>query len=169
MPHIVSPIRSNLILQILLEGNLYIAFTWCVSYVLYMLIYEWRQLGVPVLLVFTLAVITESLRIYVGYTLNLSPHGPRPKLLLFSTLALCLPLLCAFWYLRKLLLDQSLWLQLIFNLWAILIALELVVAVGILWSKKSHVETLPNWSTIEANLKARRRRLQRPPGQLYKL
>ncbi|XP_032296619.1 transmembrane protein 17B isoform X2 [Drosophila virilis] len=168
MPHIVSPIRSNLLLQILLEGNLYIASTWCVSYVLYMLIY-WSQLGVAVLLVFSLAVITESLRIYVGYTLNLSPHGLRPKLLLFSTLALCLPLLCAFWYLRRLLLNQSLWLQLICNVWAIFIALELVAAVGILWSKKSQVETLPNWSTIEANLKARRRRLQRPPGQLYKL
>lgn len=39
MPHIVMPLRSNLIMQMLLDGNVYVACTWFFSYMLYMVVY----------------------------------------------------------------------------------------------------------------------------------
>lgn len=39
MPHIVNPVCSSLLMQMLLDGNLYVAITWSFSYLVYMFVY----------------------------------------------------------------------------------------------------------------------------------
>lgn len=114
------------------------------------------------MLVYLLTALIETFRIYIGYVLNLSPRGPRSKLLLFSTLAACLPLMCASWYLHG---DQNVWLCVTYNLWTVFIVVELIAGVGILWNKLMQLEQLPNWPAMEVNLN----RLQCSPCKVYKL
>ncbi|EDW06264.1 uncharacterized protein LOC6584955 [Drosophila mojavensis] len=155
MPHIVSPVCSSLIMQMLLDGNLYVAITWAFGYLLCLFIYEWDRLNLNMLLLYMLTVTIESMRIYMGYILNLSPKGPHSKLVLFVALGACLPMMCVSWYLYD---DHGLWMRVIYNIWSVFIVLELFVAVGIIWKRITNVPHLPDWSAIEANQRARRRR-----------
>ncbi|TDG39974.1 hypothetical protein AWZ03_013605 [Drosophila navojoa] len=155
MSHIVKPVHASLLMQMLLDGNLYVAVTWAFSYLLNMFVYEWPRLKLSMVLLYVVTVTIESMRIYMGYVLNLSPKGPHSKLPLALALGACLPMMCLSWYLYD---DRAIWMRVIYNVWTFFIVLELIVAAHIIWKRVRNVQLRPDWSAMEANLMARRRR-----------
>lgn len=116
-------------------------------------------------LVYLMTVTIEAMRIYMGYILNLSPKGPRSKLVYVLALGACLPMMCVSWYLYE---DHGLWMRVIYNSWTAFIVLEMIGSVFVIWKRIKTVSRFPNWEALEANQRAQRRRCC-ASSRVYKL
>ncbi|XP_062138436.1 transmembrane protein 17B [Drosophila sulfurigaster albostrigata] len=126
---IVTPQRSNLVLQMLLQINGHVSIVWACSYLLHMIVCVdvlWNYKGLAMLVAFVLATGAESLRLYAGYSINLCTGVTTMWLLLTLTPCVLLPTLL---YLRLVAVCAVTWLQMLSNLQFLLITLEALVAI----------------------------------------
>ncbi|KAL7745008.1 hypothetical protein ACLKA6_007270 [Drosophila palustris] len=149
MPNIVVPVRANLLLQLLLEIEIYITFIWALSYLLYTITYQCQRFGVTVFGAYVVAIIIEGWRIYLGFMLNLYPRIPQAKWLFIAVVALCLPLWTVLWYLRVALETGRRWMEIIWNMFVIFVGLEILV-MCLFWPKSQHKSR--DWKNIESLL-----------------
>ncbi|KAH8341707.1 hypothetical protein KR074_007043 [Drosophila pseudoananassae] len=128
MSYSVAPHRANLLLQMLLQANVYVSLVWAVSFLIHLLIRLnelWNWDGLSLLVAYLLAVSAEFLRLYAGYSVNLCSGATAMWLLLTVTPCILLP---AMVFLRLAVAGHALWLRIISNAVFALIALEVVVA-----------------------------------------
>ncbi|XP_030379265.1 uncharacterized protein LOC115627663 [Scaptodrosophila lebanonensis] len=142
----VKPHRANLLLQIMLQSNVYTSILWTVSYLGYLLLNLhdlWNYEGLATFLAFVLAGCSEAARLYAGYTVNLCDGIASMWLLLTLTPFVLLPSLL---YLRLVSRTQTLFLQYMSDVLFVLIGLEALVVLlryACLRSKKRQ-ESLKN-------------------------
>ncbi|EDV32885.1 uncharacterized protein Dana_GF21905 [Drosophila ananassae] len=128
MPYSVAPHRANLLLQMLLQANVYVSVVWAMSFLIHLLIrinHLWNWDGLTLLVAYLLAVSAEFMRLYAGYSVNLCSGATAMWLLLTVTPCILLP---AMVFLRLAVAGRGLWLRIISNAVFALIALEVMVA-----------------------------------------
>ncbi|EDW81850.2 uncharacterized protein Dwil_GK25478 [Drosophila willistoni] len=125
----IIPHRSNLILQMLLQANCIISILWSSSYLLNMVIYVndlYNANGLGTLAAYVVAVISEMVRLYAGYSINLCTGATAQWLVLTLTPCILLP---AMVYLRLLTFGHVFYLSILSNVLFLMIALEILVAI----------------------------------------
>ncbi|XP_070138551.1 uncharacterized protein [Drosophila bipectinata] len=128
MSYSVAPHRANLLLQMLLQANVYVSLVWAMSFLIHLVIRVnqlWNWNGLSLLVAYLLAVSAEFMRLYAGYSVNLCTGATAMWLLLTVTPCILLP---AMVFLRLAVAGHALWLRIISNAVFALIALEVVVA-----------------------------------------
>ncbi|KAM8721683.1 hypothetical protein ACLKA7_007540 [Drosophila subpalustris] len=124
----LTPLRSNLLLQMLLQLNFYVSLIWSCSFLLRIVIWLdelWNYKGLTVIVAYALAVGAESFRLYAGFSINLRTGATTMWLLLTLTPCVLLP---TWVYLRLTAVSRNVWLGILSNLQFVLIALEALVA-----------------------------------------
>ncbi|EDW62686.2 uncharacterized protein Dvir_GJ16965 [Drosophila virilis] len=120
--------HANLLLQMLLQANVYVTIIWAISYLLHLIIWShmlWNYTGLAMLLAYVLAVGTEWMRLHASYSINLCTDATTMWLLLTLTPCVLLPALV---YLRLAVVFASRWLAFLTNVQFVLMALEVLSA-----------------------------------------
>ncbi|XP_064546596.1 uncharacterized protein LOC135434119 [Drosophila montana] len=120
--------HANLLLQMLLQANVYVTIIWAISYLLHLILWSHmlcNYTGLAMLLAYVLAVGTEWLRLYASYSINLCTDATTMWLLLTLTPCVLLPALV---YLRLTGVFASSWLAFLTNVQFLLMALEVLSA-----------------------------------------
>ncbi|KAH8419901.1 hypothetical protein KR009_003648, partial [Drosophila setifemur] len=149
MPQTLTPHRASLLLQMLLQANVYVSIVLGMSYLIHMLIrlnQLWNLEGLSLMVAYILAVAAESLRLYAGYSVNLCTGATSTWLLLTATPCILLPTMV---FLRLSSIGRGFWLRIISNAVFVLIALEVIVALVHFMIYKPHQKRSSNNNPLE--------------------
>ncbi|XP_022216655.2 uncharacterized protein LOC111070435 [Drosophila obscura] len=126
-----TELRSCLVLQILLETNVYVSALWALNYLFHIVVHMdelWSFDTAALLLAYVLAVGSEAVRLYGAFAVNLRPENASMWLLLTVTPCVLFPSMV---YLRlSLATNARLWPHYISYAVLFLIGLEVIAILG---------------------------------------